>query len=274
MTVGCGGGASGAELGAKLIEYSRLVDVINLQFSTVAAEFAKTDQYDQEGFDSPISWIKANCHLPGGAAGDRVCVGEQEERLSESTLALAEGRIGYAHFALIARTAAAVGERFDERKLLRKAQKLSVRQFRNACTHARHEADPDGFVKEEKEGVEARSLTISTADDGVVLINCILDKVGGAAVQTALEPLAKRAGKDDDRLRDRRLADALVDLAMNALDKGKPSQRPHLQVTTTLETLLGLSGAPAAEMEFSLPISAKAVERLACDCSVTRVLLG
>src|SRR5437870_13391622 len=55
---------------------------------------------------------------------------------------------------------------------------------------------------------------------------------------------------------------------MNALD---PSQ---LQVTTSLETLLGLTGAPAAEMEFSLPISSKAVERLACDCSVTRILLG
>jgi hypothetical protein len=27
-------------------------------------------------------------------------------------------------------------------------------------------------------------------------------------------------------------------------------------------------------MDFSLPISAKAVERLACDCTVTRVLLG
>ena len=47
-----------------------------------------------------------------------------------------------------------------------------------------------------------------------------------------------------------------------------------MQVTTSLETLLGLMGAPAAEMEFSLPISAKAVERLACDCTVTRILLG
>ncbi|HEY3194224.1 MAG TPA: HNH endonuclease signature motif containing protein, partial [Candidatus Dormibacteraeota bacterium] len=48
----------------------------------------------------------------------------------------------------------------------------------------------------------------------------------------------------------------------------------RLQVTTSLETLLGLSGAPAAEMDFSLPISSKTVERLACDCSVTRILLG
>src|SRR2546428_10160529 len=61
---------------------------------------------------------------------------------------------------------------------------------------------------------------------------------------------------------------------MHALDTGLVPQRTHLQVTTSLETLLGLSGAPAAEMEFSLPISAKAVERLACDCSVTRILLG
>jgi hypothetical protein len=41
-----------------------------------------------------------------------------------------------------------------------------------------------------------------------------------------------------------------------------------------LETLLGLEGAPAAELEFSLPISSKTVERLACDCSVTRILLN
>src|SRR5256712_6426346 len=61
---------------------------------------------------------------------------------------------------------------------------------------------------------------------------------------------------------------------MHALDTGLVPQRTHIQVTTSLETLLGLSGAPAAEMEFSLPISAKAVERLACDCSVTRILLG
>jgi len=184
------------------------------------------------------------------------------------------GEIGFAHRALMARTSAAVGERLNEPKLLRKATELSVRRFRTTCKHARHEVDADGFVNEEKAGAEARSLTMSDADDGTVLINCILDKVGGAAVKTALEPLAKRAGKDDDRHRDRRMADALVDLAMHALDTGLVPQRTHLQVTTSLETLLGLSGAPAAEMEFSLPISARAVERLACDCSITRILLG
>jgi uncharacterized protein DUF222 len=278
MKVGVGGQVSGPELAKNLISLGQAVDLILLEFSRVAAEFAQTDEYDQQGYDSPISWIKENCHLPGGAAADRVCAGEQLERLTESTAALAEGRIGFAHFALLARTAEAVGTRFNETRLLKQAAQLSVMRFRNACMHARHAANPEDYVTEEKQGVEARSLTLTTVDNGLVLVNGILDKVGGAALRTALEPLAKRMGKHDDRLRDRRMADAIVDLSMHALDSGllpqQGSQRTAMQVTTSLETLLGLCGAPAAEMEFSLPISAKAVERLACDCSVTRILLG
>jgi hypothetical protein len=264
---------AGEAIAAELIRRRQKIDQDELEFSCLAAQFAATDEYDEQGFDSPISWLKSVCHMSGGAAADRVCVGEQMERLGESVAALAAGEIGFAHLALIARTSAALGQRLNEAKLLGQARKLNIFPFRNRCTHARHAGDPAGFVNEEKEGVEARSLSLTTADDGVVLVQGILDKVGGAALRTALEPLAKRAGKYDDRDRERRMADALVDLSMHALDNGVPSRRPHVQVTTSLETLLGLAGAPAAEMEFSLPISSKAVERLACDCSVTRILL-
>jgi hypothetical protein len=275
MESGVGGVAPrlGAEIAEELIRRRQKIDQDELEFSRLAAVFAQTDEYDEQGFDSPISWIKANCHMSGGAAADRVCVGDQLQRLERSSVAMAAGEIGFAHFALVARTSAAVGERLNEPKLLRDATRLSVARFRNACMHARHAADPEALAAEEAQGVEARSLTLTTADDGVVLVNGILDKVGGAALRSALEPLARRAGKDDDRHLDRRMADALVDVAMHALDNGPVPQRTHLQVTTSIETLLGLGGAPAAEMEFSLPISAKAVERLACDCSVTRVLL-
>ena len=278
MTVGCGGAVTEigqAELAERVIKLSFAADMINLELSRAAAGFAQTDEYEQQGFDSPIQWIKANCHMSGGAASDRVCVGEQLENLGESRAALGMGEIGFQHFACIARTAAKVGEKLDEAKLLRHARKESVFQFHRTCMHAQHAADHEGFVEEEKQGVEARGLNLYTADDGTVLVKGFLDKVGGAALKTALEPLAKRAGKDDDRNREQRLADALVDVCMDKLDNGGGSaQRPHFQVTTSLETLLGLSGAPAGEMEFSLPISAKAVERLACDCTITRILLG
>jgi len=276
MQSGVGGVAprAGEEIAAELIRRRLKINQDELEFSVLAAAYAQTDEYEEQGFDSPISWIKANCHMSGGAAGDRVCIGEQLDRLGQSSAAMAAGEIGFGHLALIARTSAALGDRLDEAKLLRQARKMSVFRFRNACTHARHAGDPQGFVAEEVEGVEARSLTFTTADDGVVLVQGILDKVGGAAVRTALEPLAKRGGKDDHRDLERRQADALVDVCMRALDNGMVPQRAHLQITASMETLLGLPGAPAADMEFSLPISAKAVERIACDCAVTRIILG
>jgi hypothetical protein len=265
---------AGEAIAAELIRRRQKIDQDELEFSCLAAQFAQTDEYDWQGFESPIAWLKANCHMSGGAASARICAGQQAAHLGQSSKAMAAGEIGFAHFALIARTSAAVGERLDEGKLLGQARKQTIARFHDSCYHARHAADPKGCAADEAEGVEARSLTFANSDDGMVYVNGMLDKVGGAAVQAALEPLAQRTGKNDDRCRERRVADALVEICTHELDHGVPSRRPHMQVTTSLETLLGLCGAPAAEMEFSLPISAKAVERLACDSSVTRILLG
>jgi Domain of unknown function (DUF222)/HNH endonuclease len=97
-------------------------------------------------------------------------------------------------------------------------------------------------------------------------------------LRTALEPLARKSGAHDDRERDQRMADALVELSTHGLDNGlipqQGSQRTHLMVTASLETLRGLPGAPAADMELSLPISSRMVERLACDAAITRIVLG
>jgi Domain of unknown function (DUF222) len=269
---------SGAELGMELMRLARERDLIDLRFSLIASDFAATDHYDKEGYISPIDWIRFNCHMTSNAAADRVAVGERIGDLTESTDAMVSGRIGFAHMTVMARTANALGTRFKEAALLDKAVENSPGKFHHICRHYRHAADRKGYEAEQAELVENRSLSLSSVEDGSLLICGVLDPVGGAALRTALQPLARKSGAHDDRKRDRRLADALVDLAMHALDDGfvpqSGSQRTHLQVTTSLETLLGLEGAPAAEMEFSLPISSKTVERLACDCSVTRILLG
>src|SRR5439155_661695 len=50
--------------------------------------------------------------------------------------------------------------------------------------------------------------------------------------------------------------------------------RPHVTLTTTLQGLKDELGAPAAELELGMQISGKTVERLACDCTMSRVLLA
>lgn len=283
--MGRGGGAalSGEEITSELIQLRQAIDRLELIFSAKAADFAATDEYADWGCATPIDWIRIHCHMTGPAAADRVAVGEHLPSLPESIAAMEGGAIGFGHLTVMSRTADALSRSntagsFDETALLTKARENSVGKFHHICRHARHAADPKGFASEQAELVENRRLSVSRWEDGAFLVSGILDPVGGAALRTALEPLARRSGPGDDRCRERRLADALVDLSMHALDTGlvpqQASQRTHLQVTTSLETLLGLNGAPAAELEFSLPISAKTVERLACDCSVTRILLG
>ena len=221
--------------------------------------------------------------MTSGAAGDRLAVGEQVASVPQSIEAMAGGDIGFSHLALIAREAIALQESgskrpFDETPLLYKAMDFTVGRFRNYCHHYRHSVDPEGYAKQEAETSQARALSLTTGEGGVLWIRGVLDAEGGATLRTALEPLAKRNGKGDDRRLDRRLADGLVEMEHHALDGGALAQRvgqhPHLQVTTTLETLLQRCGAPAADLELSVPISARAVERLACDCNVTRMLLN
>ena len=269
--------------GERLIADARALSLMQLLFAQRAAEFFATDEYAEWGATTAIDWIRIHCHMTGPQAANYVAAGEHLDELPQTVLAMAEGKVGFGHMVVMARTADALttsptARAFDEKHLLAKALENTVGKFHHICRHLRHAADPKGYAATEADMVENRSLRISTDDDGAVYLTGVLDAVGGAAVRTALEPLARRSGADDDRPYDRRMADALVDMSMHALDNGlvpqNASQRTHLQVTTSLETLKALDGAPAAELEFSLPISAKAVERLACDCSVTRILLG
>ena len=136
---------SGAEIGAELVGLRHVVDLLEVEFARLSGRFADTDEWDGDGFLSPIHWIRVNCHLGGGAASDRITVGQQLAELPLSAAALEEGGIGFSHLALIARTSEAVADgprSLDEGRLLAKGLELTVSQFRKACQHERHAADP------------------------------------------------------------------------------------------------------------------------------------
>jgi hypothetical protein len=256
----------GQAIGEELMQVQREIDLRQLKFARLASEFELSDYYQEDGFTTPINWIRFNCHLNQGAAADRVAVGDCIEKLPQSLEAMEAGEIGFAHVVVMARTAEALPDGFKEAELINDAKKLTPGRLYHVCEHYKHAKDPAGFAQEQAEVVEKRKLELSAWPNGVLSLKGYLDPIGGAALRSALEPLARISGADDHRERKQRLADALVELACGG-------RKASLQVTTSLETLLGLAGAPAAETEFSLPISSKTVQRLACDCSITRILL-
>jgi hypothetical protein len=252
----------------RLIQRRRVIDLQEIAFAREAADFAASDAWDEDGSVSAVDWLRFNCHMNAGAAANAIAVGEMLEQLPESHQAVVDGEIGFAHLATMARTAQALQERFDESVLVEKAKENSPGKFFYVCHHARHAADPKTYAAEQAEQVEQRRLKLSTWMDGSLLISGQLDPVGGAALLSVIVPLARKSGADDDRSPERRNADALVELA-----SGGGSQA-QIQVTSSIETLFALAGAPAAEMEHSLPVSSKTIERLACDSSIARILLN
>src|ERR1700694_2613065 len=176
----------GAEEADELKQIFRQVDLLLLRAAGVAARFAAKPYYEEQGFVSPIEWIRFECHQTSTAAADVIAVGENLERLPQTVLAVMDGEIGFPHLKTMARTANFIGGSFDEIKLLPKAKDNSAGKVYYICDHYRHSVDPKGYEAEQTELGENRKLSITTCDEGTILIRGALDPEGGAAFLTAV----------------------------------------------------------------------------------------
>src|SRR5580704_13721723 len=167
---------------------------------------------------------------------------------------------------------------FDERTLLELAREHSVGRFITDCTQARHAYDAAAVLAEAVSAAERNRCEFIPCEGGFLALRGYFDPIAAATLQTAVFPLAKPTGAGDHRPLARRFADALVEIASHALDIGAvPTTHgvsTHLQLTASVETVMGLEGAPGGELEFAGAVPAATVQRLACDARVRRILLG
>src|SRR5438552_8896741 len=149
---------------------------------------------DNESEMTTIDWLRFNCRLTQNVASDRVAIGEKLAAMPLSEDALYNGEIGIQHLATMAKTARAVGKQFDEKRLLPLAKNHSPGKFYHESLHYRHSVRPQEVASEQADLAENRALSMSTAEDGCLILQGVFDPVGGAALRTALEPLAKPMG--------------------------------------------------------------------------------
>ena len=111
----------------------------------------------------------------------------------------------------------------------------------------------------------------------MVAVEGLLEAEAGETLLAALEPLARPASAEDDRSGAQRRADALGELARRQLEGGRLPQtggvRPQVTVMVDLASLLGEAGLPGANGDWTGPLPTETVRRLACDATVTRVLV-
>ena len=272
--------ADAAELGEGLIQIREVgIDPLEAVFAKGLRRFDKSGEYKADGALSAVAWVRERCNLSGGAAAERVNVARQLETLPQIEKALAKGNVGYQHVALIARAAENVGSapvQKEEQNLLKAAQTMDPGRFAAVAKGFEHRVDAAAALLEANHAYERRYLHLSEPQNGMVRLDGMLDLEGGATLKAALSALMPPPANDDDRTPGQRRIDALVDLARRPLDGSKlgtvGGQRPHLVITASAETLLGLKGAPPAEMAGVGPIPMETAQRLACDPTVSWLL--
>src|SRR6267142_3642466 len=264
-----------------LPQYRAVIDALEGDFASEARDVQKAGAHLVNGNITAASWIARTCKMSVTSAADRLCVGEQLESLPKVAVALASGEIGYQSVSVLSHLRDKLGDkrdRFDEDEMLGFARDFSVSGLRRLCAYAWHVADPDGFFNEAEENYTRRQFHISQMPDGMYAVDGLLAPETGASLKTAAETLAKRKGPEDERSHSQRMHDAVGEIVHHALGQGTLPRRhgvkPHINLTSTIEGVKNEVAAPPAELELSLPISTRTLERIACDCTMSRVLLA
>ena len=268
--------AEGAELGELLVLIREAgIDPLEAAFATGVRRFDKSGEYAADGALNVIAWLKWKCKLSGGAAAERVEIGKQLARLPKTEEAFAHGQLGYQHVALLARTAENLGAaavRGEEGNLLKSALSMDPGQFMTVVKSFEHRVDGAAALDETNRAYQRRYLHIGEPVAGVVHIDGLLDAEGGATVRAALAGLMKPT-KDDHRSQGQRCVDALVEFCRrgSASRRDGSGPRPQLIIRASLDTLAGIPGAPAGELDGGGTVPAETVQRYACDSALVRM---
>jgi hypothetical protein len=269
----------------RLVAWRRLLD---RQQGLWLQELADLDAGGAAGADqdlpasSTASWLRRRLRLSADAAHSAVRTARAVFRgaLPETAGALVGGDISPAHAQVVADGTHQLPEHIKleaDPVLVELARQLDPPHLRRAVAHLVQVADPDGADRQAERRQERRGVWLSPTWEGMVAVRGLLEPEGGAALMAAVEPLARPASADDDRTGSQRTADALAELARRSLEGGwlpkAGGVRPQLLVTVDLDSLLGRPGGVGGDMGWAGPLDPEACRRLACDGTVTRVLV-
>jgi len=273
-------GVSTPDLVREITTLAGHLNAANARFLALIAELDRRRGWAEAGVKSCAHWLNWQCGIDLGAAREKVRVARALEKLPRLTAAMAAGQVSYAKVRAVTRVA-------DER---------NEDYFRNIALHGTASQVEDvvrGYRRaldaEElgREAVQQRDqqLWFHTEPDGSLSIRGRVPAEVGALFKRALEaaldslPIPKDVSAEtssDDLHRSRkRRVEALAVLAESFLandPKDLSGSDRHQIVVHVDAEILGHGHAGRCELEQGPAIAAETARRLACDCSVVRIV--
>ncbi|HUU61826.1 MAG TPA: DUF222 domain-containing protein [Acidimicrobiia bacterium] len=265
-----------AGLAEGLRRLGRLSSRVEARRAEYIAEADRRGVARREGYASTTAWLIALSGDPAAVCRSRLAVATSLQAMPQTRAAFAAGEVSEPRVRLLAEARQLAPEQFtqDESRLVSQAASVPSRRLPQLLGEWRRHTDPAGAEANTVRAFARRALHASASWSGMVHLAGDLDPEGGSVVLAALRSLSEPASLDpqDTRSPQQCRADALVEICRRHLDGGHPNPggRPHVTLTVGWEALQ--AGTGLADLEGG-PVSVEAVRRLACDASVSAVIV-
>jgi hypothetical protein len=268
---------------AELAADRRAIDAQEAAWLKKVAAYDRSGDWSADRFLNAASALRATCRMDQGVARGHVELARKLKDLPQVAAAFEGGEISQRHVAVVANSctperAGAIAE--VEAELVDVARQHTPKQLGGVVRYLVDAIDGDGGAVSDEALFERRRHHMSATLDGMVAYDGICDPEAGAIHSAAINAEMERDHVEHDpRTPAQRRFDALTNLLRRSLDRGEVGEsrnvRPHVTVVVDLDELPGapeLVARVRAERHHNGHLSAATLERLTCDCDISRVI--
>jgi hypothetical protein len=231
------------------------------------------------GYPSLTAFLKHRCRMASGRAHRLVTRSRAFQTARATFWAWTGNRLSTDQAAVLLEQATALPEPFSEGedRLVGIVEDLNVSDTRRAVEYWRQVVDGPGTIQDQLEQQDLRGLSASRSMGGMIRVAGWMTTLAGEAFLTALDTLMPSPAPGDTRTPRQRRHDALEDLARSFLDRNDTptvgGEKPHVSLVCDLPALLGMAGG-RHETENGQIVTIAELGVVACDCSLSRIVLG
>jgi hypothetical protein len=234
--------------------------------------------HDVMGYPSMVAYLKHRMRMAGGRAHRYVRNARMAGKFRATLSAWRHRQISGDEAELLFQAAERTPDKYPEAEnVLLELVGDGVDETRRVLDYWRSDVDLPGVALDAEEQMARRHFDLTRRANGMLAGKFELPTLEGEALLGAVEARMPPPADGDDRTTSQRRADALGDLARDALESPTApivgGERPHINVHVDLAALQG-GLSRLHEKEDGFVLDPFLVSQPACDASVSRIVFG
>lgn len=266
------------DLAAEISEVAYGIQTLEVLMTRLVASLTDRGGHHSLGYSSPTYLLCDVARMTPTHARQIVSMAQVEDKAPHAYQAWADGRLSTDQAQPLFRAARHLPDVYPdaEERLVAIVEGLDPIDTHQVVEYWRQSVDGPGLVGLETQ-MDRRGLSLSRSFGGMRHVDGWMTGAAGEAFEVALEANMPPPREGDNRTPRQRRHDALENLCRDWLDNGTTSQtggeKPHISLHADPPALQGHAGG-LHETEDGAIVDVDMLRMIACDCSLTRIVLG